>query len=42
MTPGISSAAETSTETTFAWAIGLRSTAMCSSPGRVMLSVQLV
>ena len=42
MTPGISSAPETSTETMRACAIGLRSTAMWSRPGRVMLSVQLV
>ena len=41
-TPGISSAADTSTERILACAMGLRSTVMCSSPGRVMLSVQFV
>jgi hypothetical protein len=41
-TPGRSRAAETSTETMRAWAIGLRRMAAWSIPGRRMLSVQLV
>src|SRR5918994_6319799 len=41
VTPGCSSAAETSRLVIFAWAKGLRSTAMCSVPGSLMLSVQL-
>ena len=42
MTPGASVAADTSTEVIRACACGLRRNATCSSPGRVMLSVQLV
>ena len=41
-TPGLASAAETSTRVIRACAIGLRRIAMCSRPGSAMLSVQLV
>ena len=41
-TPRIALAAVVSIEVIFAWAYGLRTTAMCSSPGGVMLSVQRV
>src|SRR5262245_5341575 len=41
VTPGISSALLTSTLTTFAWAKGLRTTARCTMPGRIMLSTKL-
>ncbi len=42
MTPGSLRAALTSTEVIRACAYGLRRKAMCSMPGSVMLSVQLV
>ena len=42
MTPGALRAALTSTEVILACAYGLRRKAMCSMPGSVMLSVQLV
>ena len=42
ITPGIAFAALTSTEVILACANGLRRKAMCTMPGRMMLSVQLV
>ena len=42
MTPGCASAALRSTPVIFACANGLRTNAMCSMPGSLMLSVQLV
>ncbi len=42
ITPGMARAADRSTEVIRACAIGLRAKAMCSMPGRTMLSVQFV
>ncbi len=42
ITPGTCLAAVTSTDVILACACGLRRKAMCSRPGRMMLSVQLV